>query len=181
MSGSHPRSDGDTLDFDKIYFDMDGVLADFNKGVMDMCQIYAGDQEGPDRKELDDRMFAAIAATPHFYLKLEPVDGMLDILKELISEYGNKVEILTGIPKPERNVVTAAEDKVEWVRKLVSDDIMVNTVLRREKMQFAKGPETILVDDMKKNIDEWKEAGGTGIRFTGAEDLRRTLGEMKIL
>ena len=169
------------MDFDKIYFDMDGVLADFNKGVMDMFQIDAGDQEAPDRGDLDDRMFAAIAGMPHFYLKLEPIDGMLDILKKLISGYGSKVEILTGIPKPERNVVTAAEDKVEWVRKLVSEDVVVNTVLRKEKMQYARGPGSILVDDMKKNIDEWKEAGGTGIRFTGAEDLRETLSKMDIL
>ena len=169
------------MDFDKIYFDMDGVLADFNRGVLEMFGIDAGDQEAPDRKVLDDRMFAAIAATPHFYLRLEPVEGMLDILKELISGYGDKVEILTGIPKPERNVVTAAEDKVEWVRKLVSKDIKVNTVLRREKMKYAKGPRTILVDDMKMNIREWTEAGGTGIRFTGADDLRKKLNEMGIL
>ena len=169
------------MDFEKIYFDMDGVLADFNRGVLEMFGIEAGDQEAPGREELDDRMFAAIAATPHFYLKLEPIQGTLDIVKELISRYGDKVEILTGIPKPERNVVTAAEDKVEWTRKLVSDRIVVHTVQRKEKMQYAKGPGTILVDDMRKNIREWKEAGGTGIRFTGVDDLRNELMKMGIL
>ena len=169
------------MDFERIYFDMDGVLADFNRGVLEMFGIEAGDQEAPGREELDNRMFELIAATPHFYLKLKPIDGMLDIVKELISGYGDKVEILTGIPKPERNVVTAAEDKVEWIRELVSDDIIVHTVQRKEKMQYAKGPGTILVDDMRKNIREWKEAGGTGIRFTGVDDLRNELMKMGIL
>ena len=169
------------MDFDRIYFDMDGVLADFDRGVLEMCQIEAGNQDDPDRKERDDIMFAAIAATPHFYLRLKPVDGTLDILKELISRYGDRVEILTGIPKPHRNVVTATEDKIQWVRELVSEDIKVNTVLRREKMQYAKGPGSILIDDMKMNIGEWTEAGGTGILFTGADDLRMALAEMGIL
>ena len=181
MGISCPAPDGDDTDFDRIYFDMDGVLADFNRGVMDMCQIDAGGQDSPDRKELDDRMFAAIAATPHFYLRLEPVDGTLEILKELISGYGDRIEILTGIPRPHRNVVTAAEDKVEWVRRSVSEYIVVNTVLRREKMQFAKGPGCILIDDMRMNIDEWTGAGGTGILFTGADDLRKALKDMGIL
>ena len=172
---------GEEMEFEKIYFDMDGVLVDFNRGVLEMFRIEAGDQEAPGRKELDDRMFEAIASTPNFYFKLEPVDGMLDILNELISRYGKKVEILTGIPKPERNVVTAADDKREWIRKFVSDDLVVHTVQRREKMEYAKGPKTILIDDMGKNIDEWKAAGGTGIRFTGVEDLKKTLTEMGIL
>ena len=74
------------MDFDRIYFDMDGVLADFDRGVRDMCQMEAGDQEAPDREEHDDLMFAAIAATPHFYLRLEPIGGMLEILKGLIDQ-----------------------------------------------------------------------------------------------
>ena len=172
---------GEEMEFEKIYFDMDGVLVDFNRGVLDICQIDAGDQETPGREKLDDMMFKAIAATPHFYFKLEPIDGMLDILNELISRYGTKVEILTGIPKPERNVVTAADDKREWIRKFVSEDMVVHTVQRKEKMEYAKGPWTILVDDMKKNIDEWNGAGGTGIRFTGVDDLWKTLTEMGIL
>ena len=169
------------MEFEKIYFDMDGVLVDFNRGVLDMCQIVAGDQETPGREKLDDQMFAAIAATPHFYFRLEPIDGMLDILSELISRYGDKVEILTGIPKPERNVVTAADDKRDWIRKFVSDDMVVHTVQRKEKMKYARDPGAILVDDMKKNIDEWTGAGGTGIRFTGVDDLRMTLTKMGIL
>ena len=169
------------MDFDRIYFDMDGVLADFDRGVRDMCQMEAGDQEAPDREKHDDLMFAAIAATPHFYLRLEPIDGMLEILKGLISRYGDKVEILTGIPKPHRNVVTAADDKREWVRKFISGDIVVHTVQRREKMEYAEGPGSILIDDMKKNIDEWEGAGGTGFRFTTVEDLKKTLSKMGIL
>ena len=170
-----------SADFDIIYFDMDGVLADFDNGVRELCGMEPSDQNSPDREEHDTAMFAEISEIPNFYYKLKPVQGTVDILKELRSRYGGKIEILTGIPKPHRNVPTAASDKVLWVKDFISDDIVVHTVLRREKMEYAKGPGSILIDDLSMNIGEWTDAGGTGILFTSPGDLRKKLSEMDIL
>jgi len=170
-----------TQTIDSIYFDMDCVLADFEQGVRELCGMDPPRWGAPDKDELDDIMFGRISGIPNFYYRLKPIDGTVEILNELVSRYGKRVEILTGVPKPHRNVPTASEDKVAWVRDYISEDIAVHTVLRREKMNFAKGPGSVLIDDMQMNIDEWTSAGGTGILFTAPEDLRTRLSEMSIL
>ena len=170
-----------TQTFDIIYFDMDCVLVDFVRGVRELCGMDPPAWGAPDHDEKDDIMFERISKIPNFYYKLRPIDGVMEIFNELVSRYGKKVEILTGIPKPNKNVPTASADKIAWVKDYISDDVVVHTVLRREKMGFANGPGSILVDDMQRNIDEWESAGGTGILFTTPEDLRTRLSAMGIL
>ena len=170
-----------TQTFDIIYFDMDGVLVDFENGVREFCDMDPPAWGAPDHDEKDEIMFERISRIPNFYYKLRPIDGTMEIFNELVSKYGEKVKILTGIPKPHKNVPTASADKVAWVKDYIPCDVAVHTVLRREKMEFAKGPDSILIDDMQKNIDEWVSAGGTGIRFTTPEALRTRLSEMGIL
>ena len=54
----------------------------------------------------------------------------------------------------------------------------VNICLRAEKILKCTGPETVLIDDLKKNIDEWREAGGTGILHVSAEQTLKELREL---
>ena len=154
----------------KIYFDLDGVLADFDRGVMELAGFNRnGATGGSDIK--DDGMWQAIAGVPNFYDKLELMPGAKEMFNSIYKKYGDKVEILTGIPKPKRNITTAAGDKTNWVHRLLGTEIKVNTVLREEKKNFYTGPECILIDDLKKNISEWEAYGGTGILFTSAEEV----------
>lgn len=152
-----------------IYFDMDGVLADFDRGVAELCgmrQLQPGEVR---TDEEDARMWEKIREVGNFYNKLEPMPGAVEMFREVYDEFGDQCEILTGIPKPERGIVTSAEDKVAWTRRILSDKVKVNTVARKDKKLFCTGPDSILVDDLEKNITEWKEAGGTGILFQNAE------------
>ena len=66
--------------------------------------------------------------------------------------HGTPCQILTGIPKPYRGIITAKEDKREWGRRLISPDVIVNVVLRNEKPLFCTGPDCILVDDFITSI-----------------------------
>ena len=59
-------------------------------------------------------------------------------------------------------ITTAEEDKRNWVKRLLSKDIKVNIVYKEEKPDYCKGKGCILIDDLKKNILEWKEMGGSG-------------------
>ncbi|MBQ3792349.1 MAG: hypothetical protein II797_04510 [Clostridia bacterium] len=164
----------------KIYFDMDGVLADFNRGVSELCGLAPVDQEkhGPEEEE---KMWDAIRQTDRFYDRLEPVEGSIRLFLDLREKYGKDVEILTGIPKPRRNIPTAGEDKVSWVRRYLSPDVKVRLVLRKEKKYCVEGGNSYLIDDYRKNIREWEEAGGTGILFTSAEETREKLKELGLL
>lgn len=62
------------------------------------------------------------------------------------------VEILTGVPKPNKNIAYASEDKKEWVNNNIYGDIVINTVLRADKVNFAKNKYCILIDDHPGNI-----------------------------
>lgn len=153
----------------KIYFDLDGVLADFDRGVIELAGFERKEQ-GANSNVNDDDMWKAIAGVSNFYDKLEFMPGAKKMFDTIYEKYGDKVEILTGIPKPKRNITTAAEDKTNWVHRLLGSQIKVNTVLREEKKNFCTGADSILIDDLKKNISEWEEYGGTGVLFISAED-----------
>ena len=152
-----------------IYFDMDGVLADFDRGVVELCGMRQLPQDESRTDEEDALMWEKIREVGHFYDKLEPMPGAVEMFRKVYDLFGAKCEILTGIPKPERGIVTSAEDKVAWTRRILSDNVKVNTVARKDKKLFCTGPDSILVDDLEKNITEWKAAGGTGILFRNAE------------
>ncbi len=154
----------------KIFIDMDGVLADFNKGLIELLNIQPMPQENQP-VEWQEKMWNKISKYSRFYLDLQPISGAVESFKNLYTIFGDKIEILTGIPKPTRNVPFASQDKTEWVKRYLSSDVKVNTVLRAEKLNFSKGREYILIDDYSKNIKECTNTGGTGILFDNWQNV----------
>ena len=136
-------------DVKKIYFDMDGVLADFEGGVINLCGFRPPMQSDKNCTKEDE---------DHLWEEIRKVDQ-----------------------KPYRNIEHSKEDKVEWIRRLLSEEVVVNTVLRKEKVQFCTGPECILIDDFDKNTNEWDSFGGTSVLYTDAKSAREKLCELGIL
>jgi phosphoglycolate phosphatase-like HAD superfamily hydrolase len=163
------------MEIQKIYFDMDGVLADFDRGIRELCHMEPAANQAENSKAADDAMWEAVRAVGHFYDKLEPMPGALEMFEILHERYGDRCEILTGIPKPHRGILTSGEDKTNWAHRVLSDKLKVNVVLREEKKNYAKNRGYILIDDLERNINEWNEAGGTGIRFNGVEEVLKKL------
>lgn len=156
---------------------MDGVLADFDRGVRELLKLPSVDQAHKTERQ-DDEMYEKMREVEHFYDLLEPIPGSLELFKNVYSCHKGKVEILTGIPKPKRGIVYAKDDKIAWVRRLLSEDVPVNVVLRREKPNFCTGSDCILIDDFIKNIKEWEQARGTGILFRSPAETADTLRRM---
>ena len=170
------------MEVEKIYFDMDGVLADFERGVKEICGDTPPSQNAKHHKPgEDDEMWERIRETKHFYDYLELMPGAKEMFDAVYGRYGNRCEILTGIPKPKRGIVNAGEDKKIWVRRLLAEDIKVNIVFREEKPQYCTGKGCILIDDMERNIRDWKAMGGTGILHISAESTMWQLRELEIL
>ena len=111
----------------KIFFDMDGVLADFSNGVKEQCGITVPGQFNAD-KAADDAMWEAIRDADHFYDHLEPVSGMPELFMELFRKYGQDCQILTAVPKEKRGIVTAEEDKRNWVKRVLDPMVVVTVV-----------------------------------------------------
>lgn len=55
-------------------------------------------------------------------------------------------------------------------KKYLGCDVKVNLCYRCEKKKFCKGIGYILIDDYKKNINEWLDAGGTGVLYRKSMD-----------
>ena len=166
------------MEIRKIYFDLDGVMADFDRGVYELCGMDAFSHE--DDKS-DDIMWLRIKEVGPFYDKLELMPGAKELFDDLYAKYGDKCEILSGIPKPRRGITTAGEDKISWVRRMLSKNVKVNIVYKEDKPDYCTGEDCILIDDLPANIRAWEDMGGTGIINSGADDTRQTLVEMGIL
>ena len=165
-----------------IYFDMDGVLADFERGVKELCGMEPLCQNGDRRDpETDNLMWDRIRETDHFYDRLELMPGAKEMFDRIYAKYGDRCEILTGIPRGERGIVTAEEDKRNWTRRMLSDKVKVNAVCRKHKQLYCSGPESILIDDREKTIREWRNLGGTGILHVSAEQTMKELVKLGVL
>jgi len=165
----------------KIYFDMDGVLADFVRGVREICGIEPPEQNGMANRERDDEMWRRVKEAEHFYNRLEPMPGAEKLFKAVYAKYGKDCEILTGIPKPKRGILSAGEDKTEWMHRLFSEDIKVNIVFSEEKPKYCTGKDCVLIDDFARNVKDWEDMGGTGILNRSAEETLRILKDKGIL
>jgi len=166
------------MEIKKIFFDMDGVLADFDKGVLEMCGIVTLPQNADFPPGYDENLWEKVREAGHFYDKLDFIPGAKEMFDDIYEQFGAKCEILTGVPKPSRNIPEASEDKVKWVRRLLSKDIVVNTVARKDKKNYCTGKDCILVDDYDRNINEWEASGGTGVLFTTAEEVVKKIKEL---
>ncbi len=175
------QAEHDSMAEVRIYLDMDGVLADFERGVKELCHMEALSQNGRRDPKQDDLMWDAIRKTDHFYDRLELMPGARELFDRLWGKYGERCEILTGIPREERGIATAGQDKRNWTRRMLSEEIRVNTVCRKDKQQFCTGPESVLIDDREKTIREWRELGGTAIYFVTAGETLKELETLGLL
>lgn len=157
----------------KIYFDMDGVLADFDNGLL----AYGG--KLPSCRQEEENMWNTIRENEHFFDRLQPMPGAIEMFNLLNEKYGGRCELLSAVPKPSKGVPGARADKENWARRFLGRDTVVNLVYRDEKKDYCTGREDILIDDYAKNIAEWENSGGIGILFTSAEDVLKKLREIE--
>ena len=147
---------------DKIFVDMDGVLADFVRGVEGPKYL-----NGPlvSEQTYDSRKIEL--SNKGLFRDLPIMPGMLKLIN-YIKESGIDWEILTASGSLNRTVV--AKDKIYWIRKHVNPKVIVTATIKGEdKAAFAR-PNHVLIDDRKSNIKAWTEAGGVGILHRSAED-----------
>lgn len=145
--------------FNTIFLDMDGVLADFDKYVIDNVGRTFDHMTGPAG---DDAMWEFLKKVDHFYLQLEPTPYAFE-LWELAHSFGAEVEVLTALPR--RAILPQAEqDKRDWIKKYFGD---YDTLVRigpysKDKWKHCMHGD-ILVDDRADNIHDWTTKGEKGI------------------
>lgn len=149
-----------------VYLDLDGVMVNLEKKIKEVF----GSTDISDKTYL----WSKLGEIDHLFLNLEPMPGyrvLFDYLKELENNGTIHLEILTALPYSTNKLVTAKQDKIDWVRKYLDSNIKVNTVVGGvNKSKFVKHSSDILIDDTKRNIDGWNAAGGVGLLFKNNAD-----------
>ena len=137
-----------------IFCDLDGVLADFEKGVKNIFD------KSPN--ELNPAlMWRTINKSDNFFETLPWMPKGRE-LWEQIREY--HPIILTGIPKGNS---AAAEQKIRWCQRELGHDVQVITCYTKDKPNFCL-IKSILIDDRTDNLKPWNENGGKFILYDEA-------------
>lgn len=148
----------------KIFCDLDGVLADFDSGVLKVTGFKPGDIAVKD-------MWKALARETNFFGTL---DWMSDgkVLWDHISKY--EPTILTGIPFGS----WAPKQKREWCYHHLGAYNVITCWSKEKHLHSGEG--CILIDDRIKAKAPWEEKGGIFILHVTAEDSIRQLKELGI-
>lgn len=142
------------MDVTQLYLDLDGVLADFDRGVEEITG------ERPD--ELSTKaMWKALAAHPDFFGTLEMMEDAQH-LWDYCEPYDPT--ILTGLPRGD----WAEDQKRRWVANMLGRDVDVITCWSHEKPKWS-GPGHVLVDDRERLEEPWEQEGGVFILHVDAE------------
>ncbi len=138
-----------------LYLDLDGVLADFDRGV----EAVTGQR--PEALPLKT-MWAALAKAPRFFETLEMMQDA-EALWRFCAPL--KPTILTGLPRG----AWAPEQKRQWVARVLGAHVPVITCMSHEKPRWS-GPGHVLVDDRASARDGWERKGGRFIHHVSAAE-----------
>ncbi len=150
---------------------MDGLVADFNRHAT------AHNLVQPDGELVNDGQ----DLTHDWWLSMPAFAGARAFYDDVVTMADNhdvsKVMFLTGA---KRNAGSYA-GKVDWIQKFIPE--RGNRILyefitcpKYDKYLLA-GPRRILIDDNKKVVDRWIEAGGIGILHEG--NYAQTIANLK--
>ena len=139
-----------------LYLDCDGVLADFDKFVVDLVGLHPRQYE----KEVGAKAFWKLMYESKVFANLEPMRDahlLVDSTKHL------NPTILTGTPYGN----WAQQQKMEW-RDKHFPGIPLICCPSRDKYKYCQ-PGDILIDDWQKYRHLWIRAGGIFISHYDAE------------
>ena len=147
-----------------VYLDMDGVLADFFKGLEQFYNVRHWKQIQDKEKSIQ-----ALAGTDFFNTLdvFETSQELVNFAKET-GDWGICSSPLRG----DRD--NSAYWKRVWLTEKQFLPEVDKLIFTGQKENFAvdkiDGTPNILVDDKPSNIKRWNEAGGIGIRYQANED-----------
>lgn len=152
----------------KIFVDMDGVLADFDR------HYAATIGPLPDRSDPARDVDWSKINDVEFFAGMPPMPDAFELWDYVGHLYGGAI-ILTGCPTTGR--AQAERNKREWVSRHLGFSIEVRTVLSKEKSQHC-APGDILIDDWEKYRPLWEAKGGVWITHTSANNTINRLHQL---
>lgn len=156
-----------------VYLDMDGVVADFDAYAYSVLGHKSEDgrwhKDKWARLRDNQRLYRDLPQTPE-------ADQLVDFCRNYTTEKKYNLLFLTAVPK-NNDVHWAFYDKVIWAQLRYPDIPVMFGPFSKDK-QVHCTPGDVLIDDRTSNIEEWRAAGGIGIRHHYG-DLENTLKQLR--
>lgn len=146
---------------EKIYIDLDQVLADFDKKKEELKLIH------PSMAKNDEEFWKGINSVDNFFSTLDKMVDADELMAHLNS-LSIPLSILTALPR-KSTMPTARKDKREWIKRHISEELDFIAVYAARNKQLYANPTHLLIDDKTSNIDEWRAKGGIAIQHVSAE------------
>lgn len=145
-----------------IHLDMDGVLVNLDKYILDKTGLRFGDLPAKE-------MWAALRAGCYeMFRDADPMPDAHELVEHVmgLTRYGFRIEILTAVPLF-KSFPDAKAHKKEWLNKHFPELVGGFKIgpFSKDKWRHARHGD-ILIDDRPLNIQQWNEAGGIGILHT---------------
>ena len=134
-----------------IFCDLDGVLADFEQGVIN----HFGQNKYGVKPPI---MWGLINKSKTFFETLPWMPKGRELWSRI--EKYNPI-ILTGVPNGSK---TAAEQKIRWCQRELGPNIKVITCATKDKPKYSTF-NSILIDDRTDNLNAWNNKGGEFILY----------------
>ena len=157
-----------------IYCDMDGVLTDFDLQFSKISPIKVKTGYEFEKRYGKQKFWSIVDSHGVEWWTEMPWMPEGKRLWKYLQKVDPYVEILSA---PTRHVEVSGKGKRIWVERELGKDVKLNLVKAEHKLLFAK-PNNILIDDLEKNINGWKNAGGIGILFQSTGQVISDLHEI---
>ena len=169
------REDDDKKNY-KIYVDMDGVVADFDKRFTDLSGMSPSEFESKNGKNA----FWDFIDVKHklaFWVGIPPMSDAQSLM-DYVSKHDYEMLTAPSIKKE------SLMGKGLWIRNWANKGLFpskpkVNYKPAKNKHHFA-APNHILIDDKQSTIDSWNAAGGIGILHTSAGNTINQLKKLEL-
>lgn len=140
----------------KIYFDMDGVLCDFDKRC-DELSCWREDNHRPDWTKMSK-------IGSEFWSLMEPIPEGMELynsIKKFADEHNIQVGILSAI-----HLECGVAGKHSWIKHYLDlPSNLVNIVSNGKMKYILASPDILLIDDNENNVRDFISAHGNAILF----------------
>ena len=139
-----------------LYIDFDGVICntiEITYKMLDEANIDKSDSEKITK-------FYENLDWQHVLEGCEIINNSMENIQKIMSSGKFNVAILTHV-----NSMNEIIQKVKFIRKYLRDVTIIPVPKEISKTKMINARFSILVDDYPVNLNEWKEAGGIGVRF----------------
>ncbi len=144
-----------------LYIDFDGVIMNtIEISYAELKKIGLDDKDPKDQKAVR-KYYADIDWNILLNEKASIINDAIGCIQKILDSELYKVTILSHVIS-----LQEAVEKVKYIRKYFRDITVIPVPREISKTEMVHTEGDILVDDYVGNLQEWKDAGGIGIKFS---------------